>query len=447
MSNYCLSSSSSSSLQYLKVKRWEPKLIVPAKPTPYEQKKLSDIDNQEALRYQVPIIMFYPNNLLNEGKDPAKVICEAVGKALVPYYPFAGRLIEEGPNKKLTVDCNEEGVLFIEAEANVTLDQLGHIILPLTGPFLDEFLHDLPGCEGIIGCPLLLFQVTRLLCGGFVFAVRINHTMADAPGMMQFLNAIAEFAHGATEPSVSPVWERHLLNARDPPRINLDTNQVMEVQPKMVIETFYFGPSEINAIKKHVEERCTTFELLTACLWKCRTEALELEPEQIVRLSFVVNLRWKKHKNLHVPSGYYGNAFGFPVVISKAGDLCKNSLGYVVELVKKTKAQMSENYVKSVADFMVIMGQPESLKGNFFVSDVTRVGYGELDFGWGKPVCAGPCRVSRHLACVYRRHRNRGEDGIAVPICLPELAMARFCQELKKMKGNGSGSFKLQSEV
>jgi len=57
------------------------------------------------------------------GHDhPAKVIKEAIGKALVPYYPLAGRL-RETAGRKLVVDCNGAGVLFIEADADVTLDE------------------------------------------------------------------------------------------------------------------------------------------------------------------------------------------------------------------------------------------------------------------------------------------------------------------------------------
>lgn len=176
-------------------------------------------------------------------KDPVRVIKHAVAKALVYYYPFAGRL-REGSNGKLTVECTGEGVLFIEANANVTLDHFADALVPPI-PAMDELLYNVPGSSGILNCPLLVIQViffpypfstslsidtglwssfictrqvTRLACGGFVVALRFNHTMCDGSGLVQFMNAIAEMARGASIPSVEPVWNRDLLIARAPPR-------------------------------------------------------------------------------------------------------------------------------------------------------------------------------------------------------------------------------------
>nr|POE91425.1 methanol o-anthraniloyltransferase [Quercus suber] len=136
----------------------EPELIVPAAPTPYELKQLSDIDDQEGLRFHLPFIMFYSNNPLMVQKDPVKVIKAALAKALVYYYPFVGRLREEHNRKVLVVDCTGDGILFVEANADITLEQLGDTIQPPC-PYIEELLRDVPGSNGILGCPLLLIQV------------------------------------------------------------------------------------------------------------------------------------------------------------------------------------------------------------------------------------------------------------------------------------------------
>lgn len=139
------------------VQRCQPELVAPAKPTPREVKPLSDIDDQQGLRFQIPFILFYGNEPSMAGKDPAKVIREALAQTLVFYYPFAGR-IREGPGRKLVVDCTGEGLMFIEADADATLDQLGDTLQP-PFPCFEQLLYDVPGSEGVIDCPLMLFQV------------------------------------------------------------------------------------------------------------------------------------------------------------------------------------------------------------------------------------------------------------------------------------------------
>ncbi|GAB4860466.1 hypothetical protein Ancab_035626 [Ancistrocladus abbreviatus] len=152
-------------LEY-KVRRQEPELVAPAKPTPRELKELSDFDDQEGLRFQIPMIQVYKRSdaeILTTTKgelqrDPAKVIRKALAQALVFYYPFAGRL-REGPGRKLMVDCTGEGVVFIEADADVTLEQFGHALQP-PFPSLEELLYDVPGSSGVLHCPLLLIQAS-----------------------------------------------------------------------------------------------------------------------------------------------------------------------------------------------------------------------------------------------------------------------------------------------
>jgi hypothetical protein len=143
------------------VRRCKPELVAPAKPTPHEFKQLSDIDDQEGFRFHVPVMQVYRYNPSMHGKDPVKVIREALAQTLVFYYPFAGRL-REGPGRKLVVECTGEGVLFIEADADVTLQQFGDD-LQLPFPCMEDLLFDVPGSGGIINCPLLLIQVHLLL--------------------------------------------------------------------------------------------------------------------------------------------------------------------------------------------------------------------------------------------------------------------------------------------
>ena len=139
------------------VRRCKPEVVAPAKPTPHEFKQLSDIDDQDGLRFQIPVIQFYKYDPSMQGRDPVRVIREALAKTLVFYYPLAGRL-REGPGRKLVVECTGEGIVFIEADADVTLEQFGDALQP-PFPCWEELLFDVPGSGEVLNCPLLLIQV------------------------------------------------------------------------------------------------------------------------------------------------------------------------------------------------------------------------------------------------------------------------------------------------
>ncbi|XP_050222077.1 benzyl alcohol O-benzoyltransferase-like [Mercurialis annua] len=423
-----------------KVSRREPQLIAPSKPTPHELKPLSDIDDQEGLRFHVPVIQIYRRDSSMQGKDPVKVIREALGKALVFYYPLAGRL-REGPNRKLSVECTGEGVLFIEADADFDLAHSGNVLQP-PFHFLNEFLFDVPGSDEVINCPLLLIQVTRLKCGAFVFALKFNHTMSDGAGIVQFMAAIGELSRGESSPSILPVWKRQLLSARNPPNttcIHREYDDFTTTIPfpldDLVHQAFFFGPNEKAALRSYAPPHlghCTTMEIVTACLWKCRTIALQPNPLLEMRMLFPNNLRKKFSPEL-IPKGYYGNGFMVSAAVSTAEELVKNSIGYALELIRKAKAEMTREYVQSTADTLVIKGRPGfPAEGSFMISDVRHLGWRYVDFGWGKAFYGGPAKDMFLFGSFFIPFENdKGEDGFVVPVCLPAPAMERFVKELQ----------------
>ncbi|KAK7269246.1 hypothetical protein RIF29_21966 [Crotalaria pallida] len=429
------------------VHRRQPEYITPAKPTPHEVKLLSDIDDQEGLRFHIPFVQFYQHEPSMEGKDPVEVIRHALAHTLVFYYPFAGRLIEVA-DRKLMVDCNEEGVLFIEADADVTLEQFGDALQP-PFPCFEELLYDVPGSEGILNTPLLLIQVTRLKCGGFIVALRINHTMSDGAGILQFMTILSEIARGSHEPSISPVWNRELLCARDPPRITCNHHEYdmelpsiesitvpSEDNDELVDKSFFFGPNEIAALHGLTSPyigRCTTFELVTAYVWRCRTKALQLESHEVVRMCCIVNARSKF--NPPFPTGYYGNCFAYPAAVTTVGKLNENPFEYIVGLIKKTKAEVTEEYMHSVADLMVIRKRPLfTVKNTCIVSDVTSLKYKDVDYGWGKSLYGGQAKAGAGSFFGANYHvsskNSKGEEGLVILICLPSKVMKRFENEL-----------------
>ncbi|XP_021766403.1 benzyl alcohol O-benzoyltransferase-like [Chenopodium quinoa] len=427
----------------LNVTRGEPKLVCPAEPTPRELKPLSEIDDQEGLRFHMPATMFYRADSSMHGKDPVKVVKDGLAKALVFFYPYAGRLVE-GPNRKLVVDCTGEGVPFIEAEANATLEDFGDEIHP---PFpLEELLYDIPGTNRMLGTPLLIIQVTRLKCGGFILALRANHTLSDGTGIMHLMNTVGEMGRGLATPSIRPIWDRERLFARESPKISFphpeydqhETNHHSNNgQLNLVQQSFLFGPTELAALRRHVPphtKQFSTFDILSASLWRCRTIALGLNPKDEVRLLFAVNARNKFDPPLE--KGYYGNACAFPAVCANAGDICTNKVGYILELIRNTKNNVNEEYMRSIMDLMVTKNRPHfTVHQTYVVSDLRHLGFADVDFGWGKPIYGGPAsNGSVPDASFFISFKNKkGETMVMVPISLPPTSMDDFVKELQDM--------------
>ncbi|CAM8959302.1 unnamed protein product [Rhodiola kirilowii] len=430
----------------MKVIRRASELITPSKQTPKGLKYLSDIDEQLGLRFQIPVLQFY-NNKSDKLIDPAKVLKEAIAEALVYYYPFAGRLREVGDDGKLAVDCTGEGVVFTEADADFGVEEFGDVVqIPIHG--WEELVFDVTGSAGLLGTPLLLFQVTRLRCGGFIVATRLNHSMSDAGGLAQFLTAVSEIALGASVPSVLPVWRRELLNARVPPRVTCVHHEFESIPASIgnlenkVLKSFIFGPDELSKLQKLLPPhlpRCTTFELLATVLWRSRTVAMNYNPSQEVQMICVVGARYKFNPPL--PKGYYGNVLAHPAAKATAGSLTTNPIAYTLKLIQKAKNSVTEEYMRSLADYLVLNGRARYTDTAFLVSDLTRVGLVDIDYGWGKAVYGAPARIaSSGMATFFVPVDHKGEKGVGFSVYLPPSAMDVFVKEINGMLGWSAGA-------
>ncbi|KAJ1689341.1 hypothetical protein LUZ63_013496 [Rhynchospora breviuscula] len=444
------------------IQRHKPVHVVPAEPTPYEFKPLSDIDDQDGLRFYDTGIHLYKGDPSKKGQDPARVIRDALAKALVYYYPIAGRLREEA-GRKLVVECNSEGVVFVEAEADAWVEDFGVApVLPIPGSEkllygLEDYGHD------VTNKPLLYIQVTRFKCGGFSLGLQICHVIADAPGVVQFLAAVAELARDSTSsPSVKPVWDRHLLSASSTPK-NSQFSHLEYHEPKtpndtaydimlttpseeMINRSFFFGPKQLLALRKclplHMRAKATNFELITSAVWKSRSIALDYPSDLEIRVSLVVNARGKRRFR-EIPEGYYGNAFVCPVACATSGKLEEAPLTYALELVRQAKEMATDEFLQSTIDFLVPHDRPHFVDTRtYVVSDITRAGFDAVDLGWGGRVFGGPATVPSSASYFVKGRNERGEEGVVVPLCLPEFAMKKFVVEIE-----GLISYKKQIEA
>jgi len=418
------------------ITRQPPLLVAPDRPTPRQSLYLSNIDDQPGTRYHIPKLLFYRGGSSKKkiGEDPVNVIKEALAKVLVHYYPFAGRL-RDAENGKLTVDCTGEGVLFVEADADISLEEFGDLYPPI--PRGDDFINNVPGSEKITDSPLLLIQVTRLRCGGFVLGLRSNHCMSDGVGIAQFVNALSEMARGAASPAVPPVWNREMLRPSEKPTVKFphheydqptpdEYKKLMSPPEETHVKSFFFGSRDIEALKRQVEgSKCTTFEALSACLWQSRTKALNLPADQDLRLLFALNARSRFQPAL--PTGYYGNAISFACAEAKARDLTHQPLSFVVKLINEAKRRIDEEYVRSAIDMMEVKGRPHfAVGGSYIITDLSKVEYTKADFGWGEAVYGGFTSGVAPGVSNFSVPLMKDFHGVVAPVCLPPIAMENF---------------------
>uniref|UniRef100_J3KTX7 Uncharacterized protein n=1 Tax=Oryza brachyantha TaxID=4533 RepID=J3KTX7_ORYBR len=311
-------------------------------------------------------------------------------------------------------------------------------------------------------------MVTRLKCGGFVTGFYTCHNIADGFGMIQFMKAIADLAHTDKLPIVPPVWEREILMARAPPCVTYlnpaitsllsngpdgddSSKDIMLSTPPeaMVTRVFFFSATDIASLRTHVPlhlaQSTTTFDVLTAAAWRCRTSAIGYQKGERVYLAFTLNARGRCGSGvLPVPRGYFGNALFYAVIDCAVDELCGKPLGHAVELVHNAKIGMAseEEHMRSMVDAMAVQRElpPVVLERTYIVSDTRYLGEDELDFGWAErvgggiplPMLAGSIGVSEYTKC----KNSDGDYSTAMRMHLPRPAMDYFAKEMDMLLNN-----------
>jgi hypothetical protein len=128
-------------------------------PSSGELLELSIIDRVVGLRHLVRSLHIFSAAAPSGGDakpSPARVIKEALGKALVDYDPFAGRFVDGGGGPgSARVECTGEGAWFVEAAAGCSLDDVNGLDHPLMIPEDDLLPDAAPGVHPL-DLPLMM---------------------------------------------------------------------------------------------------------------------------------------------------------------------------------------------------------------------------------------------------------------------------------------------------
>ncbi|RWW35686.1 hypothetical protein BHE74_00059352 [Ensete ventricosum] len=393
-------------------------LVAPAAPTPPDTLPLSFMDKTPGSVGLVDSI-----HVFRHGRQPAKIVREALSEALVFYYPVAGRFATSDQDE-LEVACTADGVYFIDASASCSLEDVNYLQLPLSVPKESILPYPSPDAgqtEGIF------------TCGGFTVGIRSSHAIFDGIGAGQFFQAIADIARGGTEPLVKPIWCRDAIPG--PPKLQRG--------PPPPLPTFKFedttldiSSDRINRIKDEFIKKtgtfCSTFDVLTAKVWQSRTRAIQLEEHSTVRIGFAANARHLLYKSLLKEEGYYGNCTYPMTITAPRRKVANGSLLEVISLIKNEKQSLPIRFSKWT------MGDPqedpfkEPIDHRFLsISDWSRVGFSEVDYGWGTPIHFCPVNDYNFFAsCIFLRPPAPKQGLRLMARCVAKQELASFQDQL-----------------
>ncbi|KAI4326238.1 hypothetical protein MLD38_031571 [Melastoma candidum] len=387
-----------------------------------------------------PSVYFYRPDGSANFFDP-KVLKEALGKALVPFYPMAGRLRRD-EDGRIEIDCNGEGVLLVEAETTSVIDDFGDFAPTLE---LRKLIPAVDYSAGLSAYPLLVLQVTYFKCGGVSLGVGMQHHVADGYSGLHFVNAWSDIARGL-DVSVPPFIDRTLLRARDPPqpqfnhveyqpapalKISPQTLQEQAVKPgsdSTTVSIFKLTREQLNTLKGKAKEdgntvNYSTYEMLAGHVWKCACESRGLSDDQETKMYIATDGRARLRPTL--PPGYFGNGIFTATPLAMAGDLRSKPTWYAAGRIHNALVRMDDEYLRSALDYLELQPDLSALvRGahtfrcpNLGITSWTRLPIHDADFGWGRPIFMGPGGIAYEgLSFLLPSPTNDGSFSVAISL-------------------------------
>ncbi|KAK9922798.1 hypothetical protein M0R45_031245 [Rubus argutus] len=351
-----------------------------------------------------PSVYFYRPNGAPNFFEPS-VLKDALAKALVPFYPMAGRLKRD-----------DDGRIEIDSHPHVDY------------------------AAGISSYPLLVLQLTYFKCGGVSLGVGMQHHAADGFSGLHFVNTWSDMARGL-DLTIPPFIDRTLLRARDPPQPAFPHIEYQPAPPmknsqqstkpgaeETSIAIFRLTREELNTLKAKSKEDGNTvnyssYEMLSGHVWRCACKARELPDDQDTKLYIATDGRSRLQPPL--PPGYFGNVIFTATPIAVAGDLQSKPVWYAASKIHDALVRMDNDYLRSALDYLELQPDLSALvRGahtfrcpNLGITSWVRLPIHDADFGWGRPIFMGPGGIGYEgLAFVIPSANNDGSLSVAISL-------------------------------
>ncbi|KAL6186384.1 hypothetical protein ACLB2K_042504 [Fragaria x ananassa] len=343
-------------------------------------------------RTYTPIVYFYPKEASASDHypnfcDKSNQLKKSLSETLAIYYPFSGRIKD-----RVSIDCNDEGVIFVEARIKV---QLSQILEQPKDEVLDLLFTDkLQWNDDSNLTVILAVQVSFFDCGGMAIGICMSHKVADTSTMINFINDWAAMTpdHKADQ-YVSPKFIAATVFPRG--EIPLPPESVIE-KGDCISKRFVFDASKVAALK-----------------------------------ALTVNMRARMVPPL--PKSSVGSMVWY-YAVSTAEDESVIELHELVTQMKERMAQFSGTYLEKFGKEWpsIFLECMEESRKSFHIQNLVvyrcsswcRFPIYEADFGWGKPiwVTIASCVLKNTIFLID----TRNGEGIEVYVNLEKQHMDMF---------------------
>ncbi|EHA8591394.1 Agmatine coumaroyltransferase-2 [Cocos nucifera] len=334
---------------------------------------------------------------------PNSVMENGLARVLSEYREFAGRLGEDAQGNPVII-LSDEGVRFVEASVDSTLDQA----LPFKPSSALLSLH--PEVHGV--AELLQVQLTRFACGSLAVGFTSHHRVADAHAAGNFLIAWSLATRGLDfslavhdrctffTPRVPPLLEFEHRGVEFAPKNQFGAAKDDPLKDNIVVHKAHFTKEFLTELKARASAGAagkpySTFESLMAHLWRVVTKARGLHEAETTHLRISVDGRGRMNPRL--PDEYFGNVVLWACPRAEVRGLVDSPLRYAAELIHDAVARVNDAYFRSFID-LASSGVVEKeelvptasadkwvLCPNVDVDSWLRLPLYDLDFGGGSP--------------------------------------------------------------